>query len=181
MSSRPAPLASVTIVSGGQTGADRSALDFAIEHNIAHGGWCPRGRRAEDGTIEERYDLQETESAKYDKRTKLNVRDSDATVVFTIAEEATGGTALTIRLANQEGKPILHLAQSAQRRAGTAEAIRADADRLNEFIAGHDVQRLNVAGPRASQEPLVASYVWSVMAAALASEYDEGDSLAAEE
>ncbi len=167
MNERQAALSRVTIVSGGQTGADRAALDFAIEHDLPHGGWCPRGRRAEDGTIDERYHLRESDSFKYDKRTKRNVQDSDATVVFTIATEASGGTGLTIRLAEQEGKPLLHLAQAAHQRPGTAEAVREDAQRLNKFIVAHGVGRLNVAGPRASQEPNVASYVWSVLATAL--------------
>ena len=69
----------ITIVSGGQTGADRAALDFALEFGIEHGGWCPRGRRAEDGVIDERYGLTETPSHRYDQRTRWNVRDSDAT------------------------------------------------------------------------------------------------------
>jgi hypothetical protein len=158
----------VTIVSGGQTGADRAALDFAVEHGLPHDGWCPRGRRAEDGVIDERYQLRETESARYDARTRRNVQDSDATVVFTIARHAKGGTKLTVRLADEETKPLLHLARDAHPRAGSATAVRADADRLNEFIDTNEVGRLNIAGPRASQEPLVASYVWSVLAAALA-------------
>lgn len=168
MTERASPLSRVTIVSGGQTGADRAALDFAIEHALLHAGWCPRGRRAEDGPIDERYQLSETDSLRYDVRTLRNVQDSDATVVFTIAKTPRGGTALTVRFAKAEGRPLLHLARAAHARAGTAQAIRADADALNAFIEAHDVGRLNVAGPRASQEPLVASYVWSVLAAALA-------------
>ncbi|MCB1984487.1 MAG: hypothetical protein KDF49_03580, partial [Nitrosomonas sp.] len=66
------------IMSGGQTGADRAALDWAIAHNVSHGGWCPAGRRAEDGVIPSHYDLQETDSKEYKQRTKWNVRDSDA-------------------------------------------------------------------------------------------------------
>jgi hypothetical protein len=67
------------IVSGGQTGADRAALDFAIEHGIQHGGWCPKGRRAEDGTIDARYQLKERPGTEYDQRTEWNARDSDGT------------------------------------------------------------------------------------------------------
>lgn len=160
----------VTLVSGGQTGADRAALDFAIEHYLPHEGWCPRGRRAEDGAIDERYQLRETSSRSYHVRTRQNVEDTDATVVFTIAQEASGGTGLTIRLAQERDKPLLHLARDAHSRPGTAEAIRQDAEKLNAFITGHNARRLNVAGPRASQEPTVANYVWSVLAAALAME-----------
>jgi hypothetical protein len=152
----------ITIVSGGQTGADRAALDFALEFGLAHGGWCPRGRRAEDGVLDERYELQETPSSRYDQRTRWNVRDSDATVVFSIASHVTGGTALTLAIAEQQGKPCLHL---------SSEAVSADgrdaAGELLEFVAEHRVERLNVAGPRASQEPLVAAFVRGVLMAAL--------------
>lgn len=170
MSDAATPLARVTIVSGGQTGADRAALDFAIEHRLPHEGWCPRGRLAEDGPLAELYHLRETPSRKYSQRTKWNVRDSDATVVFTLMEVATGGTALTLRVANNYDKPVLHLAREGHVAAGTAQAIRAAADELNEFIRSHKVRRLNIAGPRASQSPQIANFVWSVLAAALVAE-----------
>jgi len=73
------------IVSGGQTGADRAALDWAITHGIPHGGWCPKGRRAEDGPMDGRYQLQKTPTANYVQRTEWNARDSDDTVVFSIS------------------------------------------------------------------------------------------------
>ncbi|MGD9634032.1 MAG: putative molybdenum carrier protein [Pirellulales bacterium] len=152
----------ITIVSGGQTGADRAALDFALEFGLAHGGWCPRGRKAEDGVIDERYQLQETTSPRYDQRTRWNVRDSDATVVFSIGSEVTGGTALTLAIAEQQGKPLLHLSSE----AASAEG-RDPAHELIEFLAEHRVGRLNVAGPRASQEPLVAAFVRGVLVDAL--------------
>jgi Circularly permutated YpsA SLOG family len=152
----------VTILSGGQTGADRASLDFAIEFGLVHGGWCPRGRVAEDGPIDERYQLVETPSHRYDQRTRWNVRDSDATVVFTIQREATGGTALTLALAERAGKPYLHLSGE------TASAVGTDpVEELLAFISQHEVTRLNVAGPRESQEPLVAAFVRSVLVAAL--------------
>src|SRR5438105_2044217 len=87
------------IISGGQTGADRAALDFAIARGIAHGGWCPRGRLAEDGRIEERYQLMETPSKDPIQRTEWNARDSDATLVFSIARQLTGGSRKTVELA----------------------------------------------------------------------------------
>src|SRR6187200_1547206 len=99
------------IISGGQTGADRAALDFAIEHDIPHGGWCPRGRLAEDGKIEAGYELKETPDVYYPQRTEWNVRDSDGTVIFTIARRLTGGSALTRELAVEYRKPCLHLSQ----------------------------------------------------------------------
>lgn len=147
----------ITILSGGQTGADRAALDFAIEHGIAHGGWCPRGRLAEDGTIPPCYQLQETPSRGYAQRTEWNVRDADATVVFSVSPSVEGGTALTIALAKRLEKPWLHLFRD----------VPVAAQELRALLMDHSVQRLNVAGPRASQEPEVGAFVRAVLAAAL--------------
>jgi Circularly permutated YpsA SLOG family len=130
----------VTIVSGGQTGADRAALDFTIDHGLAHDGWCPRGRRAEDGPLDERYQLRETTSQKYDQRTRWNVRDSDATVVFSMARQVQGGTALTIELAERSGRPWLHLARED---FSSDEGMLQAAAKLREFLAEHNVERLN--------------------------------------
>ncbi len=163
-----ADLRSITIVSGGQTGADRAALDFALAHGLAHGGWCPRGRLAEDGPLDERYALRETPTARYAQRTEWNVRDSDATVVFTIGPRPKGGTALTVDLATRLGRPWLHLAREGDgSSAGDAPTIAEHAARLVEFLRAHDVQCLNVAGPRASQEPEVAGFVRRVLDAVL--------------
>jgi hypothetical protein len=150
---------SITIISGGQTGADRAALDFAIEHGMAHGGWCPRGRLAEDGPIAAQYELQETLSRKYAQRTKWNVRDSDATVLFTIGSHITGGTGLALAVALRLGKPTLQLSRNAFPNSGEAAEI------LRQFLIEHQVQRLNVAGPRASQEPEIAEFVGNVLRA----------------
>ena len=89
------------IVSGGQTGADRAALDWAISNDIPHGGWCPAGRLAEDGAIDSRYNLQETPKADYLQRTEWNVRDSDATVIFSIKPDLMGGSLATQKLAEK--------------------------------------------------------------------------------
>jgi hypothetical protein len=151
----------ITIVSGGQTGADRAALDFAIRTGLAHDGWCPRGRLAEDGPLDARYELRETPTANYAERTVCNVRDSDATVLFTTRVELTGGTRLTAEMATEQGKPLLHLCQAS---VGPLEA----AVELRKYLADHRVTRLNVAGPRASQDPDVAAYVDAVLTAALA-------------
>jgi len=159
-----ADLRTITIVSGGQTGADRTALDFAIEHGIPHGGWCPRGRLAEDGPIDPRYELRETPSRRYAQRTEWNIRDSDVTIVLSIAAELGGGSALTIELAHELGKPCLHIARDAGEAAST---VGHSADRLLAFLGEHRVRRLNVAGPRASQEPAVAAFVRDVLRAAL--------------
>lgn len=97
------------IISGGQTGADRAALDWAIKHNIPHSGWCPKGRLAEDGVIEPKYILKETSSSVYEERTELNVRDSDATVIFTIAPRLIKGSLWTLSCAKKYKKPWIHL------------------------------------------------------------------------
>jgi hypothetical protein len=150
----------VILVSGGQTGADRAALDFAIRTGRAHDGWCPRGRLAEDGPLDTRYLLRETPTANYAERTACNVRDSDATVLFTTRPELTGGTRLTAETAAEQGRPLLHLCRE---RIGVLEA----AVELRKFLAEHRVTRLNIAGPRASQDPEVAAYVDAVLSAAL--------------
>lgn len=151
-------LMNLTILSGGQTGVDRAALDVAIYFGLPHGGWCPRGRRAEDGPIPSRYSLQETPSAFYVERTRWNIRDSDATVVFSFEVEVRGGTLLTIQLAEQFGKPCLHL-------SGERDSIEVGVEQLLAFVQTHEVQRLNVAGPRASQEPEAESFARNVLSA----------------
>lgn len=153
-------MSSPTIVSGGQTGVDRAALDFALRAGLAHDGWCPLGRLAEDGPLAPQYRLQETPSARYAERTEWNVRDSDATVAFTLAPTLVGGTKLTADLAATMGKPLLHLCAA---NAGPLEAAVA----LRRFLGEQKVARLNVAGPRASQEPQIAAYVDAVLTAAL--------------
>lgn len=94
------------IISGGQTGVDRAGLDVAIALGIPHGGWCPKGRKAEDGTIPAIYQIQETPKTNYKQRTGWNVRDSDGTLILTLGEP-TGGTAATIKLAAAHGKHCL--------------------------------------------------------------------------
>lgn len=142
-----------TIISGGQTGADRAALDFAIRTGIPHEGWCPRGRLAEDGPLDDCYSLRETPSPKYEERTRWNVRDSDATLVVTIRAKPTGGTALTLGACRQQGKPRLHIARE------LISSVEEAAERIAAFLAEHNVVRLNVAGPRASQEPEITEFV----------------------
>lgn len=138
------------IISGGQTGVDRAALDFAIEHGIPHGGWCPHGRLAEDGAIESGYELKETPDVAYPQRTEWNVRDSDGTVIFTIAPGLTGGSALTRDLAAEYGKPFLHLSKHRDGDSATAK--------LRQFIQRHKIKTLNVAGPRLSTEPAARAF-----------------------
>ncbi len=157
-SSRPPFL---EIWSGGQTGVDRAALDFARAHGLPHGGWCPRGRRAEDGVIPARYRLRETASEAYEARTRRNVRDTDATVIFAPGRVLSGGTRLTRQVARELGKPLLLL-------PARGEVNRAAA-RLGAFLRRHRVRRLNVAGPRASEAPALPGYVRAVLARALVS------------
>jgi hypothetical protein len=151
--------APIKIVSGGQSGADRAGLDFAIAHGVSHGGWCPKDRKAEDGPIHNRYELQETRSSDYAQRTEWNVRDSDGTVVFSIDPLLTGGSKKTIELARKHGRPCLHL------------SAKTDGDKapgsLKDFIQGHGIAILNVAGPRASKEPGVAEFVKTTLMKAL--------------
>ena len=142
------------IISGGQSGADRAALDWAIAHDVPHGGWCPKRRRAEDGPLSAQYRLQETPTANYLQRTEWNIRDSDATVIFSIAPKLTGGSLKTAALAKKHGKPLLHL---------SAAAASPHASALREFMTANRIQRLNVAGPRASKEPEVAAFVRTVL------------------
>lgn len=149
----------LTIISGGQTGVDRSALDVAIEHNICHGGWCPRGRLAEDGPIAPCYQLRETPSSKYAQRTEWNVRDSDATVVFTVEARIVGGTLLTLEIARRLNKPLLCL----HRGNAASPTVASAASKLIRFLCDNRVQRLNVAGPRGSQQPEAAEYGRSVL------------------
>ncbi len=94
------------IISGGQTGVDRGALDAALELSFPCGGWCPAGRKAEDGAIPDRYPLEELPSADYVKRTRQNVTDSDGTIVISFGE-LTGGTLKTVRFCERLKKPVL--------------------------------------------------------------------------
>jgi len=144
------------IVSGGQTGVDRAALDAALVLSVPCGGWCPKGRLAEDGAIAIRYPLTETYSAKYPYRTACNVRDSDATLILARGKP-TGGTALTVSLADSYRKPVwvVDLTQ--------ALAVKP----VVEWINQQSVQILNVAGPRESQCPGVYSQAYAYLQALL--------------
>ena len=132
----------VKIVSGGQSGVDRAALDVALVLGIPCGGWCPRDRYAEDGPIEDRYPLKETPSGETAQRTEWNVRDSDGTLVLTRGEP-TGGTALTIRCARNLGRPI--------RVVDLVEPC--DPEKVRLWIRRNRINVLNVAGPRESKCP----------------------------
>jgi hypothetical protein len=147
------------LVSGAQTGADRAALDVAIRHGFPHGGWCPKGRKAEDGIIPAQYQLVETPSASYLPRTERNVRDSDGTVIFTIASKLSGGSKRTAEFAAKHRKPWIHL----PRRASTYED---PALLLQRFVDEHEIRILNVAGTRGSKEPEVWRFAFETLEAA---------------
>ncbi len=146
-SARPAK-----IVSGGQTGVDRGALDAAIGLGIPHGGWCPQGRLAEDGTIPLRYRLSETDSPEYRVRTEQNVLDSDATLIL-YRQELSGGTELTWRLAQRHRKPCLLVDLDSP----------PELDAVRRFLSESGAETLNVAGPRESQSPGIASQTASFL------------------
>jgi hypothetical protein len=133
------------IISGGQTGADRAALDFAIDNDIPHGGWVPKGRLAEDGFISNRYDVIEIDSPDYNVRTEKNIVDSDGTLILSHGE-LTGGSALTKSLARKHKRPCLHIDLN-----DVAE-FEAAVEIMN-WITQHGVETLNVAGSRASKDP----------------------------
>jgi predicted Rossmann-fold nucleotide-binding protein len=127
------------IISGGQTGVDRAALDVALELGLPCGGWCPKGRRAEDGPIPERYPLQENESTSYPERTAMNVRDADGTLIITRGQPDRG-TGLTLTLAKRYKKP--HVVIDLDKAPKTAE--------VRKWLRVHRIKILNVAGPRES-------------------------------
>lgn len=140
------------LISGGQTGADRAALDWAIARHIPHGGWCPAGRKAEDGEIPACYALEELPGGGYRQRTKANVRDSDATLIVSIAAELAGGSRETARFAELLAKPNLHLHPAMDWETA-----------LESWLQNNSIHILNVAGPRATREPDVAAFVWQVL------------------
>ena len=130
------------VISGGQTGVDRAALDVARELGVPAGGWCPKGRKAEDGSLASCYPVMETPSEDYWQRTEWNVRDSDGTLVLTRGVP-TEGTAYTIEVARKLGKPYLVLDLT---ETPSESAVKTWADE-------HKVRVLNVAGPRESKCP----------------------------
>lgn len=148
------------VVSGGQAGVDRAALDTAIEMGVQHGGWCPQGRTAEDGPLAACYHLRETGSAGYRQRTRMNVIDSDGTLVLNEGELC-GGTALTVRLAARLGKPHLVLRIEAPDVGSIAEEAR-------QWLHANSIATLNVAGPRESTRPGIYARARAVLEQVLA-------------
>jgi len=143
------------IISGGQTGADRAALDIAIKFNIDHGGWVPAGRRAEDGPVPEKYHLSEMATPGYPQRTEQNVKDSQGTLIFSRGA-LSGGSLLTLKIAEKLGKMCYHI-----------DLLQMDefeaAVLVHGFVADNAIEVLNVAGSRASQDPTIHRTVSSVL------------------
>lgn len=129
------------IISGGQTGVDRGALDAALSFNFPCGGWCPKGRMAEDGPIEKKYPLKETIEKSYSTRTKLNVTDSDGTLII-YNKQMTGGTKLTYQFTLDLKKPVFLIQNSG--------FYNTEADKIFKWMDKFHIGTLNIAGPRQS-------------------------------
>lgn len=144
------------VISGGQSGADIAALDWAITRRVDHGGWCPSGRRSEEGPIAAHYLLSETPLSNYLQRTEWNVRDSDATVIFTLTDALDGGSKRTAQFADKLHRPWLHFRPSVHPKF------------LAQFLVRHKVGTLNVAGKRESSAPGIYRFVLDTLDRALA-------------
>jgi len=148
-------MALAKIVSGGQAGVDRGALDAALEAGFPCGGWAPEGRTAEDGRVPERYPLQELAGAGYEERTLQNVLDSDGTAIFHTGA-LRGGTRQTMLHCVEHGKPF-ELVDA------TRTAPRDAALKLADFVERNRLSVLNVAGPRASKWPQAHAYAYATV------------------
>ena len=143
------------IISGGQTGADRAALDFAIKMEIPHGGWIPKGRLAEDGPLPPEYNLKEMRTKSYPRRTEKNVVDSDGTLIVSHGK-LTGGSQYTMDMAILHEKPWLHIDLN---ETPTPEA----AQKVIDWTLDNQIETLNVAGPRASKDPKIYRAVFELL------------------
>lgn len=147
------------IISGGQTGADRAALDAALAAGVPCGGWCPPGRKAEDGAIPQSYPLRCMGTGGYVERTRQNVVDSDGTLIVTFGKPQ-GGTATTVTMCRQARTPMLII-------DGTTLTAAAAASKAATFVRTHGIRCLNVAGPRASREPRSYPFTLALVSALL--------------
>lgn len=143
------------IISGGQTGVDRAALDVALDRCWPCGGWCPDHRAAEDGQISDKYPLRSLVKGGYPERTLQNILDSDATLVIHFGP-IHGGTALTLNLCQEHAKPFLNI-------DGSSDTLETVVQTIKRFIDNNDVQTLNVAGPRASKSPTAYAYTYALL------------------
>ena len=148
------------IISGGQTGTDRAALDFAIRHNVSHGGWVPKGRKAEDGRIPDIYQLQETPTDSYRARTEQNVVDSDGTLIISHGELIRrSGSAYTVQMARKYRRPWLHLDMDRL-------SVERAAQMVQSWVTENKIEVLNVAGPRQSEDPAIYDTALKILRAA---------------
>lgn len=150
------------IVSGGQTGVDRGALDAALCVSFPCGGWCPEGRQAEDGPIPERYPVRVLAGADYPRRTRQNVVDSDGTLIISFGEPS-GGTLGTVQFCEQLQKPVLVV-------DALKDGVDDVAGKSIDFIHLHSIHVLNVAGPRESKDAGAAAFAKLVVGKLLARE-----------
>jgi hypothetical protein len=137
------------VISGGQTGVDRAALDAAIQCGIPTGGWCPKDRRSEDGHIPSRYPLRQTASRSYAVRTEYNVRDSDGTLIL-LYGVLSSGTRLTLESANAQQRPLLTIDLNSPENSQPTQI-----DTVAAWISLHKIRVLNIAGPRGSSSPRI--------------------------
>lgn len=145
------------IISGGQTGADRAALDAAIELGLPYGGWLPQGRKTEDGPLPSRYKLRELDSERYRDRTEQNIKASNGTLILSFGP-LTGGSALTESLALKHDRPCLIIDLDL---VPAADAVTA----VERWVQRYGIRILNVAGPRASGEPRIYEEVRAILMA----------------
>ena len=143
------------IVSGGQSGADLAALDAAIFSGIEHGGWLPKGRKTENGPLPFKYNLKELTTGKYRARTEQNVIDSDGTLICSFGP-LTGGSALTEAFTIKHHRPCLHI--DFELFPGD-KAVAA----VERWFHDNQIQILNVAGPRASNDPRIYNAVFTLI------------------
>jgi len=133
----------VKIISGGQTGVDRAALDVALAHGIDCGGWCPAGRLDEFGRIPDRYPVRELDGGGFPERTLQNVKDSDGTVII-YPGKLSGGTEQTVRSCVEQQRPHQPIDAS---RISAEDAAKL----ISDFVLENKIGILNVAGPRQSE------------------------------
>ena len=146
----------IKLISGGQTGADRAALDVAISLGLDYGGALPKGRLTEEGPLDLKYDrMTEMKSGGYAARTEKNVKDSDGTIIFTVGK-LTRGSALTVRKCKKHGKPYLHINLEQWPKEKTIEVVQ-------KWIDRNKPQVINIAGSRESKTPGIYENVFQIL------------------